>query len=993
MKILSRYSNWYYQEIMLVVLFLFCIVPSKYLLAQEAECAEVKIVIEQKLSFERQAFDARMVISNGLSSDILENVKIELFFMDKDNQLVSVTEDPNATEATFFYRVNSLSGISDINGNGQVAAKSNAEVHWLIIPTYGAAEFEDTLYFIGAQVSYTLNDQVTTVDVTPDYVVVKPQPMLSLDYFFPSDVYADDPFTPEVEPSIPFTLGVRVKNSGAGSSYKTTIESAQPKIVENEQNLLIDFLILGGYVGNQPAGKSLLLDFGDIEPLTSKVGRWSMITTLSGKFTEFSATFTHADTLGGAVTSLLKEVNTHTLVHDVRVDLAGRDSINDFLALDGDVLRVYESEGIDSEVNDQSASASLEAEGEDIKLVFPATQGLVYIKMADPYLGSRELVNVKRSDGKILPQENVWLSKTRNDDLSWSHSINLFDTNSTGIYNLFEKPMNQIIGTSGNDTLYGTDENDYIDGKEGNDTIYGRAGNDILIGGPGDDKLYGEAGDDRLEAGEGDDYLYGGAGDDILVAGPGSSFLQGGAGNDTYIIHRGDGLVTINDSGSSSDEDKVIFEDLASTDIGLVELIDNNTLVINFTSGDKVTFQNRTSLYNQIASYQFADGVVFTTADILTNNPIILPQAGTYTFSEKADHVIGSEGNDTIRVYGGDDYVEARSGNNTIYGGDGNDILIGGTGNDTLHGENGNDRLEAGEGDDYLYGGAGDDILVAGPGSSFLQGGNGNDTYIIHRGDGLVTINDSGSSSDEDKVIFEDLASTDIALVELIDNDTLVINFTSGDKVIFQRRTLSTNQIASYQFADGVVFTTEDILTYKPITLTQAGSYTFTSKDDHVIGSSGNDILYGRDGNDILIGGSGDDRLYGENGDDRLEAGEGDDYLYGGAGDDILVAGPGSSFLQGGAGNDTYIIHRGDGLVTIYDSGSTSDEDKVIFEDLASTDIALVELIDNNTLVINFSSGDKVIFQRRTLSTNQIASYQFADGVVLTTADLLNKIE
>ena len=45
--------------------------------AQDADCAEVKIVIEQKLSLERQAFDAHMIIRNGLDGQ-LANVKVEL---------------------------------------------------------------------------------------------------------------------------------------------------------------------------------------------------------------------------------------------------------------------------------------------------------------------------------------------------------------------------------------------------------------------------------------------------------------------------------------------------------------------------------------------------------------------------------------------------------------------------------------------------------------------------------------------------------------------------------------------------------------------------------------------------------------------------------------------------------------------------------------------------------------------------------------------------
>lgn len=455
MKTLSKYSKWYYQKFTLIVFLLCCILPGKILLAQEPECAEVKIVIEQKLSFERQAFDAHMVINNGLTDSVLENVKIELLFTDQNNQPITITQDPNAVGAKFFYRTNSLAGIDNIDGTGEITAKSTAEIHWLIIPSFGAAETGDTLYYIGAKVSYTLNGQESTVEVTPDYVVVKTQPMLTLDYFLPSDVYADDPFTAEEEPAIPFILGVRIKNTGLGTSYKTFIDSAQPKIVENKQGLLIDFKILGGYVADQPAGNSLLLNFGDIGPLSSTVGRWNMVSSLSGRFIAFDATFTHADELGGEVTSLLQAVNTHTLVHDVKVDLAGRDNIRDFLALDGDFLKIYESEGNDAEVIDQSNSAQLTTTGNHSQITFPATTGFVYVKIVDPFNGTKYPNDIKRSDNKELPSENIWLSKTRNSDLSWSYFINIFDTNSTGSYSLFlnENPQ-------GNSSISGIVYND-----------------------------------------------------------------------------------------------------------------------------------------------------------------------------------------------------------------------------------------------------------------------------------------------------------------------------------------------------------------------------------------------------------------------------------------------------------------------------------------------------------------------------------------------------
>lgn len=406
--------------------------------AADAVCAEVKIVIEQKLSLERQAFDARMVITNGLSDQKLENVSIELKFLDANNNVVTATVDPNAQGATFFYRTDQVTGITNLSG-GVIEPKAVANINWLIIPAAGSGgnKPEGTVYYVGAKVTYTLNGKTDTVDVTPEAIVVRPQPELVLDYFMPRDVYADDAFTPETEVAEPFTLGVRIKNQGGGVSYKTKIETAQPKIVENRQGLAVSFQILGGFVGDQPAGKSLLLDFGDIESGVSKMGRWSMVTSLAGKFVDFTASFTHADSLGGAVTSLIKEVRTHTLIQDVRVDLPGRDKVRDFLAKDGDVLRVYESDGADTEVQNQTASAQMTVQGNNAVLKFAAVaQGFAYARVPDPSRGAKVPVQVIRSDGYIVPAENIWLSKERNEDLSWSYFLNIFDANTTGQYTI-----------------------------------------------------------------------------------------------------------------------------------------------------------------------------------------------------------------------------------------------------------------------------------------------------------------------------------------------------------------------------------------------------------------------------------------------------------------------------------------------------------------------------------------------------------------------------
>lgn len=437
-KILYQVTRGWLTICTLLVLGVLYSISSAFAQAADAVCAEVKIVIEQKLSLERQAFDAKMVITNGLSDQKLENVSIELKFLDANNNVVTATVDPNAQGATFFYRTDQVTGITNLNG-GVIEPKAVANINWLIIPAAGSGGRtpEGTVYYVGAKVTYTLNGKTDTVDVTPEAIVVRPQPELVLDYFMPRDVYADDAFTPETEAAEPFTLGVRIKNQGGGASYKTKIEAAQPKIVENRQGLAVSFQILGGYVGDQPAGKSLLLDFGDIASGASKMGRWSMVTSLAGKFVDFTASFTHADSLGGAVTSLIKEVRTHTLIQDVRVDLPGRDKVRDFLAKDGDIYRVYESDGADTEVQNQTASAQMAVQGNNATLTFtPVAQGFAYARVPDPSRGAKMPVQVTRFDGYIVPAENVWLSKERNEDLSWSYFLNIFDVNTTGQYTI-----------------------------------------------------------------------------------------------------------------------------------------------------------------------------------------------------------------------------------------------------------------------------------------------------------------------------------------------------------------------------------------------------------------------------------------------------------------------------------------------------------------------------------------------------------------------------
>jgi hypothetical protein len=431
------FSPWRCWCLALLLLFL---LPGAW--AQTTVCAKVKIEIKQELTLERQAFDAEMKINNTTDTSVIENVSVVVKVTDENGTPVSISDNPNDLAAKFFVRLTGKQNIANVEGTGTVSPKTTSVINWLLIPAPGSAGSTPLgkKYLVGATLKYRFGGDDTVLEVAPDVITVKPLPLLALDYFLTQDVVADDPLTAAIEPTEPFTLGVRVKNNGLAAAKNLKIDSAQPKIIENNQGLLINFTLTGSYVNDAPAQNSLLINFGDIAAGTSTMGRWTMETTLAGKFTEFTARFSHADELGGALTSLVQATNAHFLIRDVRVDLPGRDAVRDFLAQDGDVLRVYESDGADALVTDRSAAATLvPAGGVDGRaaygLSFAPTDGFVYVRLPDPYEGSKALGAVIRSDAKQLLLENVWLSKTRNLEAKrWEYWVNFFDVNSSGQY-------------------------------------------------------------------------------------------------------------------------------------------------------------------------------------------------------------------------------------------------------------------------------------------------------------------------------------------------------------------------------------------------------------------------------------------------------------------------------------------------------------------------------------------------------------------------------
>lgn len=92
-------------------------------------------------------------------------------------------------------------------------------------------------------------------------------------------------------------------------------------------------------------------------------------------------------------------------------------------------------------------------------------------------------------------------------------------------------------GNSLNNSIWGNDSANILNGKLGNDYIGGGNGNDYLYGEDGDDQLQGNAGNDKLYGGIGNDRLVGAS---LAFAGEtgigNTDTLTGGEGKDTFIL-------------------------------------------------------------------------------------------------------------------------------------------------------------------------------------------------------------------------------------------------------------------------------------------------------------------------------------------------------------------------------------------------------------------------------------------------------------------------
>jgi len=406
-------------------------------------CSYVKIEILQELALERIGFLATLTVTNNEGDGSITDFSASLTFEYRGGD--GVMEDASHL---FFVQPPKIKGVTSIDGDGIISPGQTAVVEWFIIPkvSAGGTSPGGLWYQVGALLAGSIYGMEISQDifrVLPDTILVKPDPELAITYFQPRDVDGDNPFTLNiVESPIPFTLGVLVKNVGYGTARKVKIASEQPRIVENLQGLLVVPHLIGARVDDQPTDSTTLtVDLGDIEPGKCRKGAWDMITTLSGEFTEFRASYTHAPELGGEETSVIRNINAYFMVHEVMNDQPGRDDFLDFLAetQGGEELipdTLYESDCntlpvnrlTDVEVLDFSAlTATIRANAD--------FENWVFMRLDDPGQAKYPIASVVRSDGKVLNPNNYWTHiRYRDPDNAKLTYLNIFDFVALGEY-------------------------------------------------------------------------------------------------------------------------------------------------------------------------------------------------------------------------------------------------------------------------------------------------------------------------------------------------------------------------------------------------------------------------------------------------------------------------------------------------------------------------------------------------------------------------------
>ena len=218
----------------------------------------------------------------------------------------------------------------------------------------------------------------------------------------------------------------------------------------------------------------------------------------------------------------------------------------------------------------------------------------------------------------------------------------------------------------------------------------------------------------------------------------------------------------------------------------------------------------------------------------------------------------------TITIHGTKDYAAG--------------VLVGEATDDVINGTAGADAIHGNDGDDWLFGKSGDDefYIDASEGSDVIDGGAGSRDILYFNDD----------SYGDDKAIQFDL------------KDESKWKFDTSTQSWIKSSSVTQDDYAEY--------------TYRRIWVDVNRDRAKDAEDEyHYLSNVEILDFVGSEGNDVIRGGDGNDRIDGDRGDDILGGGGGNDVIEDDHGDDVLDGGSGSNTLSGGRGDDIFVLDQG----------------------------------------------------------------------------------
>ena len=498
-----------------------------------------------------------------------------------------------------------------------------------------------------------------------------------------------------------------------------------------------------------------------------------------------------------------------------------------------------------------------------------------------------------------------------------------------------------LQGGSGDDIITGGDGIDRYDGSTGIDTISfagapgfivvdlvarltynGFVGESLtnfenIIGTSGNDSLYGDSLANVIDGGAGGSDVMNGFGgiDTVTYASNLSAVVIDFAAEQTFDAVNTDSIAGFERAIGSAFNDSIFASQYFDTRIDGGP--GGNDRLVGNAGFDTLSYQSATRgviiNFNAGLTYDFVNGDTFEGFEAAIG-------------SNFADQLIGALGNDNLDGGDGNDFLSGSIGNDVLRGSGGNDVLSGDAGSDTIDGGAGvdtasyasnisgvnvtlgglvfdgssNDTLTSIENlvgsaqDDNLRGDAGDNMIDGGTdGADMLDGSFGFDTVTYASAVRAINIDLLGQTGD-DLALLDRIRNFEAAIGTSFDDRILgsngadTIDGGAGGADVLDGR-LGIDTVSYVNSSTGVYISLVEQLSFDGLAQDQVVGF------ESARGSAFADVLLGNSLGNFLAGGAGNDLFYGGLGADSFDGGAGSDSIFG-----------------GGEGDDFYTLRRGE---------------------------------------------------------------------------------